>query len=133
MRPECDCPNWNFFCCPLTLLSLYPVGCLSSAFLNWDSQQGRKLATSGRSNKNKISIGPILFLYYEESLVSSNLNSKQLRFHGAHPKLKVPFCDFIQNLSQALSIAYPCGWKWINGIISKIPHRNSKILCVLGF
>ena len=35
--------------------------------------------------KQKKSIGPILFLYYEESLVSSNLNSKQLRFHGAHP------------------------------------------------
>ena len=53
--------------------------------LNWDSQQGRNLATSG-GNK-KISIGPILFLYYEESLVSSNLNSKQLRFHCAHPNL----------------------------------------------
>ena len=36
--------------------------------------------------QKKISIGPILFLYYKESLVSSNLNSKQLRFHGAHPK-----------------------------------------------
>ena len=30
-------------------------------------------------------MGPILFLYYEESLVSSNLNSKLLRFHCAHP------------------------------------------------
>ena len=40
---------------------------------------------SGR-NKKKL-IGPILFLYYEESLVSSNLNSKQLRFHCAHPNL----------------------------------------------
>ena len=36
----------------------------------------------------KNSIGPILFLYYEESLVSSNLNSKQLRFHGAHPNVQ---------------------------------------------
>ena len=35
------------------LLSLCPVGCLSSAFLNWDSQQGRDLATSG-GNKQKI-------------------------------------------------------------------------------
>ena len=33
----------------------------------------------------KISIGPILFLYYEESLASSNLNSKQLMFHGVRP------------------------------------------------
>ena len=37
--------------------------------------------------QTKISIGPILFLYYEESLVSSNLNSKQLRFHGVNPNV----------------------------------------------
>ena len=66
----------KFFCCPLTLLKLCPVGCLSLAFQNWDSQQGRDLATSGR-NRQK----------FEESLVSSNLNSKQLRFHGAHPNV----------------------------------------------
>ena len=41
---------------------------------------------SGHNNKRK-SIGPILFSCYEESLVSSNLNSIQLRFHGAHPNL----------------------------------------------
>ena len=51
--------------------------------LNWDSQQGRDLATSGRNKK--ISIWPILYLYHEESLVSSNLNSKQLGFHGVRP------------------------------------------------
>ena len=28
----------------------------------------------------------ILLLYYEESLVSSNLDSNLLRFHGSHPK-----------------------------------------------
>ena len=33
-----------------------------------------------RVQPKKISIGPILFLYYKESLVSSNLNSKQLSF-----------------------------------------------------
>ena len=38
-----------------------------------------------RTQQTKISTGPILFLYYEESLVSLNLNSNQLRFHGAHP------------------------------------------------
>ena len=32
-------------------------------------------------------IRPILFLYYEESLVSSNLNSKLLRFHCTHPNV----------------------------------------------
>ena len=30
-----------------------------------------------------------LFLYYDESLLSSNLNSKQLRFHGVRPNLHV--------------------------------------------
>ena len=68
------------FFCPLTLLSLCPVGCLSLALLNWDSQQSRDLATSGsgaiKENFNWA-------LYYEESLVSSNLNSKPLRFHSA--------------------------------------------------
>ena len=38
-----------------------------------------------RTQQTKISIGPILFLYHEESILSSNLNSKELRFHGAHP------------------------------------------------
>jgi hypothetical protein len=37
--------------------------------------------------QQKKSIGPILFLYYEESLVSSNLNSNLLRFHCAHPNV----------------------------------------------
>ena len=31
------------------------------------------------------SIGPILFIYYVESLVSSNLNSKLFRFHCVRP------------------------------------------------
>ena len=34
-----------------------------------------------RTQQRKIPIWPILFLYHEESLLSSNLNSKQLRFH----------------------------------------------------
>ena len=40
-----------------------------------------------RKQQKKISIGPILFLCYEESLVSSNLNSKLLRFHCVRPNL----------------------------------------------
>ena len=32
-------------------------------------------------------LGPILFSYYEESLVSSNLNSKLLQFHSVKPNL----------------------------------------------
>ena len=57
--------------------------------LNWDSQKGRDFATSG-SNK-KISILQILFLCYEESLVSSNLNLKQLRFHDVRPNVSSTF------------------------------------------
>ena len=56
-----------FFCCFLTLLCLS----LAAFFL----------------------IGPILFLYYEESLVSSNMNSNLLRFHGAHPN-SYPNCFY---------------------------------------
>ena len=52
---------------------------------DWESQQNRDRATSGCNKKNLIR--PILFLYYEESLVSSNLNSNLLRFHCAHPNL----------------------------------------------
>ena len=40
-----------------------------------------------RKQQKLISIEPILFIYYEESLVLLNLNSKQLRFHGAHPNV----------------------------------------------
>ena len=39
-----------------------------------------------RAQQKKI-IGPILFLYYEENLVSSKLNANLLRFHCAHPNL----------------------------------------------
>ena len=45
------------------------------------------LATSGSNTKNLI--GPILFLYYEESLVSSNLNSKLVRFHYVRPNVSI--------------------------------------------
>ena len=88
--------NWtNYFAfMRIYLLDFQPFlwsysshGGVSLAFLNWDSQQGRDLATSGRNKKK--SIGPILFLCYEESLVSSNLNSKQLRFHGVRPNVHV--------------------------------------------
>ena len=45
-----------FFCCALILLCLCPVGCFCLAFLHWDSQQGRNLATSGH-NKQKFQLG----------------------------------------------------------------------------
>ena len=40
-----------------------------------------------RKQQQKNSIVPVLFLCCEESLVSSNLNSKQLLFHGVRPKV----------------------------------------------
>jgi hypothetical protein len=49
---------------------------------------GQKLSNV-RRQQIFFSIRPILFLYYEEILVSSNLNSKQLRFHCAHPNIYV--------------------------------------------
>ena len=59
--------------------------CWLSQF-SWDSQQSRDVATSGR-NKNAFFIKPILFLYYEKSLLSSNLNSKLFSFHRVKPNL----------------------------------------------
>ena len=47
-------------------------------------QIGQRLCNV-RAQQTKISIGPILSLYCEESLVASNLNSKQFRFHDADP------------------------------------------------
>jgi hypothetical protein len=60
---------------------------------------GQKLSNIRRQQK-KISIGPILFLCYEESLVSSNLNSKQLRFHCVRPNVQpwLPFNKKIGDL-----------------------------------
>ena len=73
----------------MTLLGFCPIGCLILAFLNWDSQQGRDIATSG--SNIFFSIRPILFLYYEKSLVSSNLNSKLFSFHCVRPYLHTYF------------------------------------------
>ena len=47
--------------------------------------------------EQKISIGPILILHYEESLVLSNLNLKIFRFHGVRPAIhagKIPLVFF---------------------------------------
>ena len=67
-----------FSCCVLTLLSLCPGGCLSLEKLNWDSQQGRDLATSGR-NKKKFQLSQSCS--YTMRKVWSNLNSKLFFFN----------------------------------------------------
>ena len=46
------------------------------------------VALSGRIKKNFF-MGPILFLYYVESLVSSNLNSKLFRFPCVRPNVHI--------------------------------------------
>ena len=60
---------------------------------------------------HNISIGPILFLNYEESLVLSNLNSNLLRFHCAHPNVHSQELFFGESKSKKSSIqkiAYFC-------------------------
>ena len=59
------------------LLSLCPVGCLSLEKLNWDSQQGRDLATSGR-NKQKFQLGQsysciMKKVWYHQIWIQNNL------------------------------------------------------------
>ena len=51
-------------------------------------------------------IGPILLLYYEESLVSSSLNSKLLRFHCAHPNIDICYSKYIEDRFQIVSGNY---------------------------
>ena len=65
--------------------------CWLSQFRKAKLRQPTGQRLSNVREQQKFSIGPILFLYYEESLVSSNLDSKQLRFHGAHPTLHTIF------------------------------------------
>ena len=43
-------------------------------------------------------IGPILFWYYKEIFVSSNLNSKQLRFHCAHPNVYTKMTTIVREI-----------------------------------
>ena len=58
-----------------------------SVLKSWTETANREETKPSQEATTKNSIVPILFLCNEESLVSSNLNSKQLRFHGAQPSL----------------------------------------------
>ena len=68
----------------------YKIGPVNFFLFRPDVATGQRLRNI-RVQQLKISIGPILFLYYEESMVSSNLNSKQLRFHGVRPNVDMNF------------------------------------------
>ena len=72
------------FCWVLTLQSLCPVDCLSLA-----EPPNRAQNLQSQDQTKKKLMGPILLLYYEESLVSSNLNSKLLWFHNVRPTLHI--------------------------------------------
>ena len=48
----------------------------------------RQRLSNVRKQQKIISI-VLIFLFYEENLVPSNLNSKQLRFLGAHPSVHI--------------------------------------------
>ena len=75
-----------FVCCVLTLL------CWLSQFRKAELRQptGQRLSNV-RTQQTKISTRSTLFLCYEESLVSSNLNLKQLRFHDVRPNVSSTF------------------------------------------
>ena len=47
----------------------------------------KRAETEQHQKKKKKIIEPILFLSYEEYMLSSNLNSKLRRFHCAHPNV----------------------------------------------
>ena len=49
------------------------------------AETANRADTEQRQDATFFLIRPILFLYYEESLVSSNLNSKLFRFHCVRP------------------------------------------------
>ena len=83
------------FCCPLTLLSLCSVGCLSLAFLNWDSQRGRDLAMSG-GNKQKFQLCQsysyiIRKVWYPQIWIQNNLGFMVLIL------IQIPRGTFVQS------------------------------------
>ena len=80
-------PNWNFLLLRHDVALSLP--CWLSQFRKAKLRQPTGQRQSNVRMQNFFLIGPILFWYYEESLVSSNLNSNLLRFHCAHPNVHV--------------------------------------------
>ena len=95
----------NFFLLRPDVAKSLPCWLSQFSFSKLRQPTGQRLSNV-RTQQTKISIGPILFLYYEESLVSSNLNSKQLRFQGAHPNVQSSLYDvlsiYVGNIHTAL-------------------------------
>ena len=63
--------------------------CWLSQFRKAELSQPTGQRQSNVRTQQKKSIVPILFLYYEESLVSSNLNSNLLWFHCVRPNIYI--------------------------------------------
>ena len=95
----------NFFVCPNVAKSL-PCWLFQFRKAKLRQPTGQRLSNV-RGQQKEISIVPILFLCYEESLVSSNLNSKQLKFHGAHPTEGTAVRDF-DATSASVRTTYAC-------------------------
>jgi hypothetical protein len=85
-----------------------------------------------RTQQKIFSIGQILFLYYEESLVSSNFNSNLLRFHCAHPNeyTITRLCPYCISVSSKFRISVNFGQKGDFLIRTPIQHFHS---CFLVF
>ena len=77
--------------------------------------------------QKKISMGPILFLYYKESLVSTNLNSKLFRFHSAHPNLHTQYPSL--NLTYFHKILLATTGKWKRKLIILVFFRSNRNCC----
>ena len=85
---------------------------------------GQRLSNA-REQQTKISIGPILFLYHDESMVSSNLNSKQLSFHYAHPNVQLKILSIKLGYYKNLEIYAVSSLSWL---VDKIASFSSIII-----
>ena len=103
----------KFFLLPPDVAKSLPCWLSQFSFSKLRQPTGQRLSNV-RMQQTKISIVPILFLCYEESLVSSNLNSKQLRFHVAHPNLHTFEKKTLKNdlyiLNESISISLICSF-----------------------
>ena len=59
------------FCCVLTLLCVFSVGCLSLEKFSWDSQQGRDWATSGHNSFIQVNLILMKVWYHQIVLILS--------------------------------------------------------------
>ena len=80
-----------------------------------------------RTQQKKL-MRPILFLYYEESLVSSNLNSKLLRFHSVRPNVQAGIEIIVSKILKCYSKNNLATFRWgAEGGYSMCPHNISEI------